>query len=272
LLNRVTSLLEDEAAVLALLESLALAAGREIMRHREAGVHVEHKADASPVTAADREAERVILSGLRTELAGVACVSEEEASDGLLRACEEEDFFLVDPLDGTREFIAGRPDFTVNIALIRRGIPRIGVVYAPAHALLYSGRPGVASEVRVEGQSALARRAISTRPGRTPPTIVASRSHSTPETAGFIARYPDAETVSVGSSLKFCIIARGDADLYPRFGRTMQWDTAAGDAVLRAAGGHTRTLEGAPLTYGVQAGGELATFANPFFIAEGWAA
>lgn len=272
MLNRVTSLLEDEAALLTLLETLALAAGREIMRHREAGVGVEYKADDSPVTAADRDAERVILSGLRAALAGVACVSEEEASSGLPPACGEDDFFLVDPLDGTREFIAGRPDFTVNIALIKQGVPRIGVVYAPAHALLYSGRPGAASEARLSGHSVVARRAISTRLGRTPPTIVASRSHSTPQTAEFIARYPEAETVSVGSSLKFCIIARGDADLYPRFGQTMQWDTAAGDAVLRAAGGHTRTLEGAPLTYGPQAGDGPATFANPYFIAEGTAA
>jgi len=261
-----------ETALLALFEELALAAGRQVMAHYEAGVQIEHKSDASPVTEADRAAERVILAGLRATVAGTPCVSEEEASGGVLPACGDEGFFLVDPLDGTREFIGRRPDFTVNIAYVKDGAPVVGVVYAPARGLLYSGRPGAAFEAECHNGAITSRRGINTRPRRNPPAIVASRSHSTPETEAFIARYPGAETVSVGSSLKFCMIACGQADLYPRYGRTMQWDTAAGDAVLRAAGGSTLTLQGKPLTYGPKEGEGLEAFANPFFIAEGRAA
>lgn len=261
---------QDDAALLALFEELALAAGRAIMRHYEAGVRVEEKADASPVTAADRDGEKIILDGLRARLPGLPCVSEEAASAGHLPACGEDDFILVDPLDGTREFINRRADFTVNIALVRKGAPVLGVVHAPARRLVYSGRPGHAFEAHTpDGASLAERHEIAARPLRTPPAIVASRSHSTPETEAFIARHPGAETVSIGSSLKFCILARGEADVYPRFGRTMQWDTAAGDAVLRAAGGRTLTLDGAPLTYGPKDGQGLDAFANPFFIAEG---
>lgn len=263
-------ILDDETTLLALFEELALAAGREIMKHFEAGVSVESKADASPVTEADRAAERVILQGLRATLAGAPCVSEEEASGGVLPVCGDDGFLLVDPLDGTREFINRRPDFTVNIALVKEGAPVAGVVYAPARGLLYSGRPGAAFEIESrDGVSVTSRREVSARLALTPPAILASRSHCTPETEAFIARYPGAETVSIGSSLKFCMIARGEADLYPRFGRTMQWDTAAGDAVLRAAGGRTLTLDGVPLTYGPKGGKGLEAFANPFFIAEG---
>ncbi len=266
------SKLENEVALLSLFEELALAAGREIMRHYEAGFTVEEKADSSPVTAADREAERVILSGLRGALGAIPCVSEEEASGGVLPVCGDE-FLLVDPLDGTREFISRRPDFTVNIALIRNGVPAAGVVYAPARGLLYSGGAGAAFEMETsDGASVKNRRQIAARPVCTPPVIVASRSHSTPQTEAFIARYPGAEAVSIGSSLKFCMIARGDADLYPRFGRTMQWDTAAGDAVLRAAGGRALTLEGTPLVYGPAGGEGLEAFTSPFFVAEGRAA
>ena len=262
----------DEARLLTLFEKLALAAGQEIMRHYEAGVTVERKRDASPVTEADRAAERIILEGLRASLAGTPCVSEEEASGGVLPACGDEGFFLVDPLDGTREFIDRRPDFTVNIAFVRAGAPVAGVVHAPARDLLYSGRPGTASECRVHDGAIASRREIAARTKRKPLAILASRSHRTKETDDFIARFPGAEIVSIGSSLKFCMIARGDADLYPRFGRTMQWDTAAGDAVLRAAGGSTLTLDGNPLTYGPKGGEGLEAFANPDFIAEGWAA
>jgi len=269
LLSAAASLSDDDEALLALFENLALAAGREIMRRCEAGFSVERKADASPVTEADRAAEQVILEGLQANLSGIPCVSEEAASAGVLPAYREEGFFLVDPLDGTREFIERRPDFTVNIALVRAGVPVVGTVFAPARGLLYSGRPGAAFEVECLDGKASSRRAISARPARTPPVILASRSHMTKETADFIARYPDAETVSIGSSLKFCMIARGEADLYPRFGRTMQWDTAAGDAVLRAAGGRTLTLEGIPLTYGPKEGKGLEAYANPWFLAEG---
>ncbi|WP_309083692.1 3'(2'),5'-bisphosphate nucleotidase CysQ [Chelativorans sp.] len=269
MLSQTRRLFEDEEALLALFEDLALAAGRQIMKHYEAGVRVEEKPDASPVTEADRTAERVILEGLRGTLAGAPCVSEEEASGGVLPVCGDDGFLLVDPLDGTREFIERRPDFTVNIALVREGVPVAGVVYAPARELLYSGRPGSAFEAEIRAGAIVERRAIHVRPRRVPLTILASRSHRTKETDDFIARHPGAEITSIGSSLKFCMIARGEADLYPRFGRTMQWDTAAGDAVLRAAGGRTLTLEGMPLTYGPKGGEGLEAFVNPDFLAEG---
>lgn len=261
---------KDDAALLALFERLALDAGRAIMAVRDAGIVVERKADTSPVTEADRAAERVILEGLRVALADVTCVSEEEVSSGYVPVVDGDVFLLVDPLDGTREFVGGKTDFTVNIALVRDGVPEVGVVFAPARGVLYSGRPGVAFEVIVSEDFAEAgRREIATRPAATPPVIVASRSHRTPETDDYIAKYEGAEIVSVGSSLKFCMLAAGEADLYPRFGRTMEWDTAAGDAVLRAAGGRTRTLDGKPLAYGKRNQADDVDFANPWFVAEG---
>lgn len=259
---------KEDAALAALFETLALSAGAEIMRHHAAGVLIEEKADASPVTAADRSAERIILEGLSRAGLGLPCVSEEAAAAGTFPACGDS-FLLVDPLDGTREFICGRPDFTVNIALIRAGRPVLGVVHAPAHGLLYAARPGEAVEVTVVGDRAAGRRIIRARPRRAPPVILASRAHCTEATRAFIRRHAAAETISIGSSLKFCMIARGDADLYPRFGPTMQWDTAAGDAILRAAGGAVRTEDGALLTYGPKEGGGPEAFVGPAFIAEG---
>jgi len=259
----------EGAALLDRLEKLALAAGREIIAVMRAGVAVVEKADASPVTEADRRAEAVILAGLRQSFVGVPCVAEEELSAGLLPPDLGDSFFLIDALDGTKEFICGRPDFTVNIALVRNGVPEVGVVYAPAHRAIFAGRPGHAWTAEVSpGGEPFARRPIHVRPCPARPVIVASRSHCTPETGAFIDRYPQAEIVSVGSSLKFCKVASGEADLYPRFGRTMEWDTAAGDAVLRAAGGCT-FVDGRPLAYGKRDQADDADFANPWFIAMG---
>lgn len=260
----------DDAAMLAELERLALAGGAEIMDVYHKGIVVEEKSDHSPVTEADRRAEIVILEGLRKAFPGIPCVAEEEASAGLLPPDLGDAFFLVDPLDGTKEFIKRRPDFTVNIALIRNGAPELGVVYAPAQGLLYAGRPGAAHALAVgEDQSPGERRPIRVRPCGETKTIVASRSHRTPETDDYIALHPGAEIVSVGSSLKFCLLASGQADLYPRFGRTMEWDTAAGDAVLRAAGGRTARVDGKAFTYGKRNQVDDVDFANPWFVAEG---
>jgi 3'(2'), 5'-bisphosphate nucleotidase len=262
--------LPGDGAVLALFERLALDAGRVIMDIFHAGVGFETKADSSPVTEADRAAERVILAGLRDELKGIACVAEEEVSAGVLPILDDGVFLLVDPLDGTKEFIKRGTDFTVNIALVRDGAPEIGVVYAPARAALYAGRPGEAFEVETDRNFRPGRRSRmrTVHPGNRV-RIVASRSHRTPETDDFIACYDGAEVVSVGSSLKFCLVARGEADLYPRFGRTMQWDTAAGDAVLRAAGGETCLVGGEPLDYGRRMVSGEWSFENPWFIATG---
>ena len=259
--------LHDEA-VLAVCERLALHAGVAIMDVFAGDLGVTEKADASPVTIADERAERIILDGLRAAFPGVICVAEEEVSAGKLPPELGDRFFLVDPLDGTKEFINRRPDFTVNIALVRNGVPEIGVVYAPAQGKLYAGRPGEAFVAEVgAGFEVADRKPIAVRARPSTLRIVASRSHSTPETDAFIGRFPGSELTSVGSSLKFCLLASGEADLYPRFGRTMEWDTAAGDAVLRAAGGVTRTPEGTPFQYGKRNQPHDSDFANGWFVA-----
>lgn len=261
---------DDDLATLELLERLALAAGRKVMAVFHAGCAVERKDDASPVTEADRASEIVILEGLRAVLPHIPCVAEEEAAAGILPGELGTAFFLVDPLDGTKEFVNRKTDFTVNIALVRDGVPEIGVVFAPCSRRFFSGRPGRAELLELdEHDGIVSRRRIAAREGITPLTIVASRSHRTPETDAFIRTVEAAEIVSVGSSLKFCLLAVGEADLYPRFGRTMEWDTAAGDAILRAAGGETVTLDGRPLVYGKRGQPTDVDFANPSFIARG---
>ena len=259
---------ESDATLLPVLEELALSAGRAILKIRDEGVSVDIKADASPVTRADREAERIILEGLTRHFPAVPIVAEEEASAGRLPETLGEAFFLVDPLDGTKEFVKGNTDFTVNIALIRRGAPEIGVVHAPARGVLYSGCHEGASSIDISSEGVPAgRRPIAVRSPSTPLTVVASRSHRTRETDDYLAKCPGAEVLSVGSSLKFCMLAAGMADLYPRFGRTMEWDTAAGDAILRASGGVTNTVDGKPLVYGKRCQKDDVDFANPWFIA-----
>lgn len=259
----------DDEELRARLEELALAAGRAILDVVRHGFEAQAKPDASPVTEADRAAEEIILAGLRRSFPDIPCVAEEEASAGLATVAPGDRYFLIDPLDGTREFVSHRPDYTVNIALIREGLPEVGVVLAPAKDVLFSARPGLAERVGLTPDGAPAiRHRVNARPRREPPLVVASRSHLTAETSDYILECGAVDTVNVGSSLKFCILASGEADLYPRFGRTMQWDTAAGDAILRAAGGHTRTIEGASLAYGPRPV-EGDEWANPSFIASG---
>lgn len=260
----------DDTDILSFLEPLVLEAGARIMAIAAEGVAAEEKADASPVTRADREAEAILLSGLRARFPHVTIVAEEEASAGLAPREAGQVFFLVDPLDGTREFVRGGDDFTVNVALVRGGVPVVGAVYAPACHQLYLGRPGFAEAVETDAcHRASVRRPIGVRAPACTPVVVASRSHGTAETEAYIAGLGPVERVSVGSSLKFCLLAAGKADLYPRMGRTMQWDTAAGDAVLRAAGGMTRGLDGRPFPYGAGTAPGDDPFANPHFIAEG---
>lgn len=261
------AVLEDDR-LLDLFEGLALEAGKRILEIRDRGLTTETKRDSSPVTEADRAAEAIILTGLRRALPGMPCVAEEETSAGVVCDTAAGEFILVDPLDGTREFVGGKPDFTVNIALVRFGAPVVGTVYAPVRGELFSGRPGHASLAQVGADFCVSGRdtiAVRDLPDR--PTVVASRSHRTPQTDAFIETLGDTEICSVGSSLKFGLLARGDADFYPRLGRTMEWDTAAGDAVLRAAGGQTLTLDGKPLVYGKRNQANDADFANPWFFA-----
>lgn len=244
--------------------TLALAAGAEIMKIFDAGtIAASVKADRSPVTAADLAADRVIGQGLASVFPDIPAVTEEaaesHANTGLRR------YFLVDPLDGTRDFIQRRADFTVNIALIENHQPVAGVVYAPARARLWVTRSPEPMELGVADH---ALSGAHDRPIRvaTPDNdglrVVASKNHRDRATDDYISRFSVAEFKSAGSSLKFCLVAAGEADFYPRLGRTMEWDTAAGHAVLAAAGGLVLRVDNhRPLTYG-KPGWE-----NPHFLA-----
>jgi 3'(2'), 5'-bisphosphate nucleotidase len=247
--------------------ALAREAGQVILRFYDGGAEVALKADATPVTAADIAAEEVILAGLRRLAPQIPVIAEEAVARGAVpRAARQ--FFLVDPLDGTKEFISRNGEFTVNIALIEHGTPIAGVVYAPALGILFaagrhSWRAKVAADVaNVEGMLAPIRTRRYPTEGL---TAVVSRSHLDPKTTAFLTTVPIADRRDAGSSLKFCRIAAGEADVYPRFAPTMEWDTAAGHAVLLAAGGCVLGLDGRPLCYGKCKQG----FRNSGFIAWG---
>ena len=245
---------------------IAQAAGIVVMRHYEAGCDTRVKADHSPVTDADEEAEKLILAELAMAFPGVPVVAEEEAAAGRVAEVGSR-FFLVDPVDGTKEFIKRNGEFTVNIALIDNGRPTLGIVLAPATDTLWRGAAGIgADKCGSDGVFT----AITTRPA--PPeglTACASRSHAIYSDLDIWFRNNNltvAGRVQAGSSLKFCLIAEGKADIYPRFGPTNEWDTAAGQGVLEAAGGEVVTTDGRPLLYG------KPRFSNPHFIARSLAA
>lgn len=243
----------------------ALRAGAEILKIYDEGFEVDVKADTSPVTAADAAAESIILAALREVAPDIPIVAEEEAAAGRIPECGRQ-FFLVDPLDGTKEFIQRRGDFTVNIALIEDRSPTMGVVYAPAKRRLFFGDVSrkVAWTADVKDGEPEAARPIGIREVANGALIaVASKSHNTHETDAYLGCFEIAERVSCGSSLKFCLVAAGEADLYPRLAPTMEWDTAAGDAVLRAAGGKVCGPDGQPMLYGKDG------FFNPGFVAHG---
>jgi 3'(2'), 5'-bisphosphate nucleotidase len=256
--------------MLDVLETLALAAGKEILAVYNAGPNVTLKNDASPVTEADERAEVIILEGLSKAFPDIPVVAEESVAAGRIPNVEGKSFFLVDPLDGTKEFINKRDDFTVNIALIKDGIPVAGIVYAPAKGVAWTGGDGRIEKFQVDsGFNITSRKEIGCRVPTGDLTAVASRSHNSPETEAFLTEKGITSIKSVGSSLKFCLVAEGEADVYPRFGRTMEWDTAAGDAVLRAAGGMTVDLDGNPFRYGKTKQAHDSDFANGHFIAWG---
>jgi 3'(2'), 5'-bisphosphate nucleotidase len=256
--------------MLDILEKLAIAAGKEILAVYNAGPNVTLKNDASPVTEADERAEAIILAGLAEAFPDIPVVAEESVAAGRVPDVEGKSFFLVDPLDGTKEFINKRDDFTVNIALIAEGVPIAGIVYAPAKGAAWTGGNGRIEKILVDQNFAVTSRTeIGCRTPTGDLTAVASRSHNSPETEAFLKEKGITSTKSVGSSLKFCLVAEGEADVYPRFGRTMEWDTAAGDAVLRAAGGLTVDLDGKPFRYGKTKQAHDSDFANGHFIAWG---
>jgi len=246
------------------LRRLAVEAGAAIMEvYARPDLGTRAKADDSPVTEADLAADRIIVAGLEAAYPDIPVVTEERAESHVAATGAH---FLVDPLDGTKEFVQRRGDFTVNIALIEGGVPVAGVVYAPAVRRLFRTAAGGGA---VEETGAFARdvegptRPIAVaRADNAALRVVASKSHRDAATDAWIARYAVADFKSAGSSLKFCLVASGEADLYPRLGPTMEWDTAAGEAVLRAAGGEVVVFESrAPMRYG------RADRRNPFFIA-----
>jgi 3'(2'), 5'-bisphosphate nucleotidase len=258
----------DEIALF--LAETAIAAGPAVMDVYEHSDDVRAKSDGSPLTLADLRAERIVCDRLARALTGAPIVAEEAAASGH-RVPVAERFLLVDPLDGTREFIARNGEFTINVALIEKGWPVAGAVYAPALGRLWFGGDHAFvcdAPVGAGLPDPLLRRPIRVRPAPDALTALASRSHGDAETEAFLEALPIAERRSRGSSLKFCMIGEGLADVYPRFGPTMEWDTAAGDAVLRAAGGVVLDLTGAPLVYG-KTGSDLR---NGPFIAWGDAA
>lgn len=237
-------------------------AGEVIMEvYHRAEFDIKTKQNSSPVTEADERAEAVLLAALSELLPGILVVAEEQAEAKGLPPGGGEEFFLVDPLDGTKEFIRKATSFTVNVALIQNGAPVFGIVYAPALGELFIGiGPGEAYKIEGEGGEWAP---ISVRSVPETLALVASKSHRNPETERYLLNYPEAEIVSIGSSLKFCLVAEGKADLYPRFGPTMEWDTAAGHAVLNAAGGAVFNPDGSPFRYNKK------SFLNGFFIARG---
>ncbi|MBE9636737.1 3'(2'),5'-bisphosphate nucleotidase CysQ [Salipiger mangrovisoli] len=250
--------------LVAVIRRLALEAGDKIMEiYNSDDFEVKSKSDASPVTEADEAADALISAGLREAFPDMPLVTEEQADSHDVDAMT---FLIVDPLDGTKEFVNRRGDFTVNIALVEDGVPTFGVVYAPAKERMFytdsvgnsveemgpfdKDAPGEVKPIKVSS------------PDNSALLVVASKSHRDQATDDYINKYSTADMKSAGSSLKFCLVATGEADIYPRLGRTMEWDTAAGQAVLQGAGGRVvRFDDHTPLAYG------KAGFANPFFIA-----
>ena len=254
----------DYEALVPVMRKLAIEAGAKIMEIYDADdFDVKVKSDDSPVTAADEAADALISAGLRAAFPDMMLVTEEQAES---HAAKGDTFLIVDPLDGTKEFIHRRGDFTVNIALVENGAPTRGVVYAPAKGRMFFTRAdgqaveeSGALDVSMVGETKDINVAQSDNAAL---MVVASKSHRDQATDDYIAKYAVKDMTSAGSSLKFCLVATGEADLYPRLGRTMEWDTAAGHAVLAGAGGSVVRFDDlTPLTYGKDG------FANPFFIA-----
>lgn len=254
----------DFDRLITVMRQLALQAGDRIMEvYNGPDFGVKLKGDSSPVTEADEAADAIIFEGLRAAFPDVVLITEEQAASHAQMAST---FLIVDPLDGTKEFVQRRGDFTVNIAYVENGVPLRGVVYAPAKGRLFYT---LADGQTVEELGAFAKDCVGEQrpvhvstPDNGALMVVASKSHRDAATDAYIANYAVKDMTSAGSSLKFCLVATGEADLYPRLGRTMEWDTAAGDAVLRGAGGHVVRFDThEPLAYG------KSGWDNPFFIA-----
>jgi 3'(2'), 5'-bisphosphate nucleotidase len=249
------------------LTQLVIRAGAAIMAVNRAAMKVDGKSDGSPVTEADLAADRIIGEGLARLAPQIASLSEERVQQAA--PFYRDSFFLIDPLDGTKEFVAGRDEFTVNLALVTEGTPLLGIVGAPALGLVWRGLVGHGAErLAVAGMSVGSIRPIRTRPHPPPGkpwTVAVSRSHGDAGTEAFIARRPGAQRVQLGSAVKFGRLAEGEVDIYPRLGPTSEWDVAAGHAVVTAAGGKVTDSKGAALVFGCGGG----NFIVPEFIAWG---
>jgi 3'(2'), 5'-bisphosphate nucleotidase len=238
------------------------ARAREAILNLASNAHARTKADGSPVTAADEAAEAIICDGLKRLVPGLPIISEELAERDKPKAIGRGSYFLVDPLDGTREFIAGRDEYTVNIALVTEGVPLLGVICAPALGEFWRGIVGKGAE-RISGASGRPA-PIHTRPRPAREAIVmVSRSHLEARTCAYVEGFPQAKQMQCGSSLKFCRVAEGSADLYPRLAPTRDWDVAAGHAIVTAAGGDVAAPDGSALRYGT------ADLLIPAFVASG---
>ena len=245
---------------------MALDAGALIMQHYRDGVAEEKKADKSPVTQADRDAEILLEKALAKLVPHVQVIGEEACADAMPQHLDDM-FFLLDPLDGTREFVAKRDNFTINIGLVQNNHPIAGVIYAPVHEKLYFSGTDCAYRLLIPPDGALdigvAEKLKTKKIDPKGLHIIASRSHRGEQTDQMIASLNVKSTIAAASSYKFCLLAEGTADFYPRYGRTMEWDTAAGQAILEAAGGIVTTEDGARFSYGKLARG----LDNPSFIA-----
>ena len=246
------------------LEPIARAAGEAIMSIYSQPFAVEYKQDESPLTAADKGAHEVIVQALASLTPDIPVLSEESSPEVMAARLGWSRYWLVDPLDGTKEFVSRNGEFTVNIALIEQGTPRWGLVYAPVLDKLWYGGKGIGAWCVADGRH----EAIQTRPHDAGQVwrVVGSRNHLSQETLEYLARFGELERgeielVSMGSSLKFCIIAEGEAELYPRLAPTCEWNTGAAQAVLEGAGGSVTQLDGSPLCY------NKPDILNPWFVA-----
>ncbi|HEX9904111.1 MAG TPA: 3'(2'),5'-bisphosphate nucleotidase CysQ [Propylenella sp.] len=261
-------MLPQQDPLLVPLIEAALAGARAVMAVYRTDFAVERKADNSPVSEADRQAEAAILARLSEALPDIPIVAEEAVGAGSAPRTGRR-FLLVDPLDGTKEFVSRNGEFTVNVAFVEDAAPIAGVVLAPALGRAYAGSAAGAWAGKMAGGKICDWAPVRTRAAGRSPVAVASRSHSNEATEKALSKAGAGERRSIGSSLKFCLIAEAEADFYPRLGPTMEWDTAAGDAVLRAAGGRVVTLDGAPLSYGKIGVAGMRDYENPHFLAAG---
>jgi|SRR5690625_3633887 len=238
--------MEDRQQLLTAVATIAENAGQRIMEIYEDGFEVWHKVDDSPLTAADQASHQVIAQALSQITPNIPLLSEEGRIPDFSERRQWQRYWLIDPLDGTKEFINRNGEFTVNIALIEAGAPVLGVVYAPARSTNWYAAAGVGAFRRVVGQ---AEQPIATRAAAQPMVVLASRSHRNDAVNALLDRLETPEVLGIGSSLKFCLVADGSADFYPRFGPTSEWDTAAAHCVVEQAGGAVVNLDFEPLRY-----------------------